>query len=80
MTVTVTRKHSVMQSQNREEFFRRLDRTLARRYIHQYILGREERRRVTSNENGLPPTIPEFWQPRYVVSVIIKLLLLTLMF
>jgi hypothetical protein len=72
MTVTVTRKK--MQGQNQQEFFRRLDRTLARRYVHEYLLGREQERRlrITSNEDRQPPTRPEFWQPRYVVSVIIE--------
>jgi len=62
MTVTVTRKHPVMQSQNQQDFFRRLDRALARRYVHEYLVGRERGRRLQ-----IEPTerqTPRLWQPR----------------
>jgi HSP20 family protein len=52
-----------MANQNQQDFFRRLDRALARRYVHEYMLGRERDRRLRIT----PPTgrqTPRLWQPR----------------
>jgi hypothetical protein len=63
MTVTTARKQPRMHSQRQQEFFRRLDRALATRYVHEYLgLQRERRSRIAPNDNQTPL----LWQPRCV--------------
>jgi hypothetical protein len=64
MTVTtVARKEPRMHSQRQQDFFRRLDRALATRYVHEYLgLQRERRSRIAPNDNQNPL----LWQPRCV--------------
>jgi len=65
MTVTTARKQPRMHSQRQQEFFRRLDRALATRYVHEYLgLQRERRSRIAPNDNQTPL----LWQPRLQVS------------
>jgi HSP20 family protein len=53
-----------MHNQRQQDFFKRLDRTLATRYVQEYLgLQRERRSHIKSNENQGP----QIWQPRYVV-------------
>jgi hypothetical protein len=64
MTVTtITRKQPMMHNQRQQDFFRRLDRALATRYVQEYLgLQRERRSRIAPNDNQTP----QLWQPRYV--------------
>lgn len=65
MTITpIARKKLIMHSQRHQDFFRRLDRTLATRYVQEYLgLQRERRSRAASNDTQ----IPQLWQPRMQV-------------
>jgi len=65
MTITpISRKKLAMHSQRQQDFFRRLDRALATRYVQEYLgLQRERRSQIAPNDNQ----IPQLWQPRYVV-------------
>jgi len=65
MTVTKTpHKHRTMHSQRQQDFFRRLDRALATRYVQEYLgLQRERRSRIAPDENQTP----QLWQPRMQV-------------
>jgi len=62
MTVTtLARKQPVMHSQRQDEFFRRLDRALAARYVQEYLgVQRERRSRIAPNDTQTP----QLWQPR----------------
>ena len=64
MTVTtIARKQPMMHNQREGDFFRRLDRALATRYVQEYLgLQRERRSRIASNDTQTP----QLWQPRSV--------------
>jgi len=64
MTITPTpiaRKNPVMHSQRQDDFFRRLDRALATRYVREY-LGLQRERRLHAESHG--DQMPQLWQPR----------------
>ena len=53
-----------MHNSRQQDYFRRLDRVLAARYVQECML-RRNRRQPTPATN---PDTPQVWQPRYVYS------------
>jgi len=59
--VTVARKQPAMHNQRQQDYFRRLDRALATRYVQEFLgTQRERRMRITTDS----PQLPQLWQPR----------------